>query len=694
MGRFLSKSSNLLIGLSLGLSGILSSAQASQNEFIWSNISGFQSAQSCEVVKQSETRFRVSKNSENSSLGYENLRALKNRSRIVALVVDGSLVKLSNDRDSGNYEAITVTGVNEAPGVDVRGHVAQRNYNGLLFEDSLRSIKDYIFQITDLPTIEGGQMEEELIPSTDVKLVDSFIQPVLDGNEFVFFRCDDKDYLAFDVHRGAQQGAVARVGVHWDATSLFRHIRTHTIAEAEQAILEQARLEADGSTIMGSIRSFFTSDENTSRARNLHVTAGATDGEEITVDLSEGEEGSEDQAEASAVNVEQNARDEEEIEAAQAAEEDERDETSVQQLVTGTNEVPVINGSLEYTVCMSAGTLNVRGLTSEGEINTSDELFQVRRYAIAKPVDNFGESEKVARVGGEDVTFVLVQFPDVAGDNIGWVAKDLVVPSSHCAGFQRAQGNDQTITCTNNGTLNVYTLNGGSLVPSNFNANQFEEIAVRTDVDAGARYRTINGQRVEYTAVVFPNRNNETGWVAKSFVKTKATCEPYKTMGSSGNSNVSGNLFPLQGRPTSSYLSAPKCFGCGRSGGRKHAATDLYRPRNERIQSIADGRVLRGMYYFYQGTYAVEVKNDDGKVVRYGETNGRSYANGRVKKGDSVGQIGKTHCCTPMLHFEMYDGRAGNASLSGGGAYRRRWDLMNPTSLVRQMERARFGASY
>lgn len=687
MERFTAKS--IIVGAAVGVMSLLQPAQASQNEYIWSNINGFQSAASCEVTKQSETRFHISMNSGDSSMGYENLRSLRNKNKIVAYVVDGSLVKLSNERDSGNYEAVTVVGVHEAPGVNVRGHVAQRNYNGLLFENSLKRIDDYIIQITARPTIEGGEMSTDLIPSTNIKYVEAFLQPVKDGDDYLFYKCNDKNYLVFDLHRGSSQGALARVGINWDITSLLRHIRTYSLTEAEQAIQEQAKTKEENSSVLGTIRNFFGTEEKNVRSNpqgsHLQMTAGATDDAEIVVDMNEGDDHSEEDPRA-LQTAEQQARDDEEVEAAKAN----QSSTPIQV----ENEIPVFNGALEYTVCMPGGTLNVRGLNSNGEVNMDDELFQVGRYAIVKPADNFGDNERVVRVNGQDIKFVLVQFPNVSGENFGWVAEEYVKPSSHCAGFQRAQGGDQTITCTNSGTLNVYELNNsGALVASNFNANQFEEIALRTDIDADSRFRTVNGQRIEYTAVVFPGRNNTTGWVAKNFVKTKNTCEAFKRAGTP-SSSVSGNLFPLQGRPTHSYLSAPRCFGCGRSGGRKHAATDLYRPLREKIQSIADGRVLRQMYYFYQGTYAIEVKNEDGKVIRYGETNGKAFKTGRVKKGDKIGEVGKTHCCTPMLHFEMYDGRAGNASLSGGGAYRRRWDLMNPTSTVRQMEKARFGDSY
>ena len=46
-----------------------------------------------------------------------------------------------------------------------------------------------------------------------------------------------------------------------------------------------------------------------------------------------------------------------------------------------------------------------------------------------------------------------------------------------------------------------------------------------------------------------------------------------------------------------------------------------------------------------------------------------------------------------MLHFELFSGK-GSGSLSGGGEYKRRWDLLNPTERLRKWEKAKFGSNY
>ncbi len=153
--------------------------------------------------------------------------------------------------------------------------------------------------------------------------------------------------------------------------------------------------------------------------------------------------------------------------------------------------------------------------------------------------------------------------------------------------------------------------------------------------------------------------------------------------------------FPTVKRPSQSYRTGARAFGAGRGGGRRHAACDLYRARNEKAVAVEAGRIIQGPYYFYQGTYAREVKLKSGPVVRYGEITSKKSgaASGNFKTGDVIGYIGKTHCCTPMLHFEKYSGSK-SGSLSGGGKYRRRSDLQNPTSYLQGLEKATFGKSY
>ena len=101
-------------------------------------------------------------------------------------------------------------------------------------------------------------------------------------------------------------------------------------------------------------------------------------------------------------------------------------------------------------------------------------------------------------------------------------------------------------------------------------------------------------------------------------------------------------IFPFRTRPSISYKNGGRNFGAGRSGGRKHAGFDLIAAKGTEILAMADGKVITGPYYFYSGTYALEIKHDNGIVIRYGEI-GQSLPTGirvgaRVSKGQVIGE--------------------------------------------------------
>lgn len=651
-------------------------------EYIWSNSQGILSASVCEVSKKEDTRFKVVQYFGDDDPGYENLR---NRDKeVFSRVVNRSLVKFLNGSDIGNFKHIEVTAVHEEPGLDIPGHVAQRNYNGYIYNKSLKPITDYVFQIIGTPEAsEAGEVTS--IPQTNYGVVGTFLQPVLSvDSQYVIFKCDGKDYIVFDMHVGQQETPVGRIGINWDQTRILRHLRTYTLELAEVAIEEQKQEVGDVTDRPSSLQWWhqYLGGFGTQQFVDAANLERPEEGEGYEEDeLREAQEAERAHLEAQAQQIAEEELSEDNL----AIEETE--EPVVQ------TEAPIIMGELEFRVCVDQGPLAVRSLTESGEIDTNSELLKVRRYALAKPVQSWDEAEKKATIRGVEYTYIQVQFPEVEGENIGWVAQNLVVPSSHCAGYQDSLGDKQTIACTSSGQLNVYD---GNFETLNFRADQFEEIAVRTDMNVRPQVRTVNGRRYEYTPVVFPNRNGALGWVAKSFVKTKENCEAYKNK--SSTSSDSGPLFPVIGRPTMSYVRGgyavgKKYFGAPRGGGRKHAACDLFRPAYERVESVSNGTLLRGPYEFFSGTFAIEIKSTTGKILRYGETSSKR-PNSTVKRGDFISTIGKNYAGTAMLHFEMYTG-AKTGSLSGGSKpYNRRSDLMDPTSGLREWEKARFGKSY
>lgn len=147
-------------------------------------------------------------------------------------------------------------------------------------------------------------------------------------------------------------------------------------------------------------------------------------------------------------------------------------------------------------------------------------------------------------------------------------------------------------------------------------------------------------------------------------------------------------------------------FNSNRSGGRRHAARDLYSKPKETVVAICDGEVLR-VDAFYARTDQVTIlhKTNDGRefIVRYGELAPDSIS---VKKGDQVfqkqklGETGKLiksnsqpllkigGTIVYMLHFELYSGADGlNLSkrlTESSGLFRRRSDLKDPLELLQE----------
>ncbi|MGK7875919.1 MAG: SH3 domain-containing protein [Xenococcaceae cyanobacterium] len=146
-------------------------------------------------------------------------------------------------------------------------------------------------------------------------------------------------------------------------------------------------------------------------------------------------------------------------------------------------------------------------------------------------------------------------------------------------------------------------------------------------------------------------------------------------------------IFPLRINPTADYHTPPRAFGSNRSGGRKHAACDLWVPVGTEILAMADGQVIRGPYYFYDQTYALEVRHDNGMVLRYGEISRRlpsGIRNGvRVSQGQIIAYVGELVSLNmSMLHLEMYQGTTSGPLTQSGNIYQRRADLVDPTSYL------------
>lgn len=240
---------------------------------------------------------------------------------------------------------------------------------------------------------------------------------------------------------------------------------------------------------------------------------------------------------------------------------------------------------------------------------------------------------------------------------------------------------------------------------------KYEEVKLFQSFNASDSRKMKEGQ--VFIKVQFSDgEENQIGWMLESEIKARSSCPEadkasVANVANQGNAisvldlgkNISGLddakccLFPLKHRPVASYTSGMRRFGAGRSKGRRiHAAADLYQSKNAPILAVANGKAISGLYFFYQGTYAIEVKHSGGFVVRYGELTGKQASGVRsgshLSAGQQIGYMGKVNsgCCTPMLHFELYKGNKRGPLTTGGRGYQRRSDLMNPTNYLLKWE--------
>jgi murein DD-endopeptidase MepM/ murein hydrolase activator NlpD len=142
--------------------------------------------------------------------------------------------------------------------------------------------------------------------------------------------------------------------------------------------------------------------------------------------------------------------------------------------------------------------------------------------------------------------------------------------------------------------------------------------------------------------------------------------------------------FPLPFVPERSYKDAGTGFGTPRPAmgpGILHPACDLVAPVGTPVLAVDDGVIIRGPYYFYLGSYAIEVQHPY-FVARYGELKNETPANRVVKKGDVIGHVGNVGSGY-MLHFEMFSGaRTGDLTIKPDPPWNRRHDLIDPTPFL------------
>ncbi|MGZ5280154.1 MAG: hypothetical protein ACXWC9_09440, partial [Pseudobdellovibrionaceae bacterium] len=93
--------------------------------------------------------------------------------------------------------------------------------------------------------------------------------------------------------------------------------------------------------------------------------------------------------------------------------------------------VSAVQGSLNYLICLSGDSLDVKNKS------LNQTLFTVTTNEGVKIFQSFGSEKQQHMVDGRTMTFIKVQFPDRESNlNIGWVPEEFVLLSSQCEGNQ------------------------------------------------------------------------------------------------------------------------------------------------------------------------------------------------------------------------------------------------------------------
>lgn len=278
-------------------------------------------------------------------------------------------------------------------------------------------------------------------------------------------------------------------------------------------------------------------------------------------------------------------------------------------------------------------------------------------------------------------------------------SRNVASMSSLVEGLTVVPGALDNVICTTSSQLNVRNAGLDRVL---FTVNRLDDVLVMQSWEENEKTRVIDGKSYKFIRVQFPQRRSgeNEGWVAEAYVTSRSLCTGGRAEETAPGVGKGGWLFPTIARTTHSYKEGMRRFKAGRSGGRLHAACDLYRVKDERLVSVGDGVIIRDRHAFYQGTYSIEVKYNDGRVVRYGEITGKAAPGvslgAKVKAGQTIGYVGKVNsgCCNPMLHFEMYSGTATGSLSQPGNQFGRRKDLLDPTADLSSWEKAQFGKSY
>ena len=153
-------------------------------------------------------------------------------------------------------------------------------------------------------------------------------------------------------------------------------------------------------------------------------------------------------------------------------------------------------------------------------------------------------------------------------------------------------------------------------------------------------------------------------------------------------------VFPLFHRPLDDFHTGARSFRAPRAL-RLHAAVDLLAPHLAKVRAIADGTVIRRSVGFYLGTNELEVDHPGIGVVRYGEIDAYKIVGlkerRRGSQGDVIAYVGRLQHRDVDAPLRALQRQGQGLPQHGHPAVLRRNDLLDPTKLVEQLQKATFG---
>lgn len=352
---------------------------------------------------------------------------------------------------------------------------------------------------------------------------------------------------------------------------------------------------------------------------------------------------------------------------------------------------------VRYT-CPDSGRVNAypsKSLSQEGKI-------QINKGSEIMLLQGADSEEFVASNG---YTYVHIQYE---GETY-WAAKDFIKTYESCPSIQ----SESVVACVNE-SLNYYAQDS-DLADTTKAAGQFSAFVPVYRFYGHVFDRKIttspSGNVITYVPVKKDLESEEIFWVAEDYVPKTCGLNPTQEISYTSSQGLTCKVRQNDNFPYAShsakfdYRTGSTMFNAGRSGGRRHAATDLYSYYRGASTALYGSRVyaIDDAVVSGKGTWGrtewIMVQSRHGYSWNYGEV-GRVQVRNRqaINRGQRIGTAkkyvrgGSTY--PAMLHLEKYAAHISNPSTDRSRrtqVYRRNRHLVNPTCHVEYMSKRKFG---